>query len=245
MRIYDPCSGSGGMLILSKQYLDEHGGNRGTSALRPGVERRRLGDLQDEHAAHGIPDADIQNDDTLAAPQHTEGGELMRFDRVITNPPFSQNYERKDMHVPRAVPLRLVPGGRQEGRPHVRAAHARRAAARRDGGDGHAPRRAFPRRRREGHPQGLLDEDLLDAVIGLPPNLFYGTGIPACILVLRAQRARSPRRARARCSSSTPTPSSARAAPRTTCARAHREDRQRVHAFEDIDGYARVVSATS
>src|SRR2546426_3462979 len=38
--------------------------------------------------------------------------------------------------------------------------------------------------------KGLLDDDLLDAVIGLAPNLFYGTGIPACILVLRAKGAR-------------------------------------------------------
>ena len=43
---------------------------------------------------HGIRDADIRNGDTLAEPQHVEGGELMRFDRVITNPPFSQNYDR-------------------------------------------------------------------------------------------------------------------------------------------------------
>ena len=42
--------------------------------------------------------------------------------------------------------------------------------------------------------KGLLDDDLLDAVIGLAPNLFYGTGIPACILVLRAQGAKPPER---------------------------------------------------
>jgi len=41
---------------------------------------------------HGIPDADLRNGDTLAEPLHVDGGELMRFDRVITNPPFSQNY---------------------------------------------------------------------------------------------------------------------------------------------------------
>lgn len=46
---------------------------------------------------HGIPDADIQNDDTLENPRHLERGELMRFDRVITNPPFSQNYKRDGM----------------------------------------------------------------------------------------------------------------------------------------------------
>ena len=61
--------------------------------------------------------------------------------------------------------------------------------------DRHAARRAVPRRRRTRHPQGLLDDDLLDAVIGLAPNLFYGTGIPACILVLRAKGAKPPERA--------------------------------------------------
>ena len=42
---------------------------------------------------HGISNAEIANEDTLAAPQHhDEYGELLRFDRVLTNPPFSQNY---------------------------------------------------------------------------------------------------------------------------------------------------------
>jgi type I restriction enzyme M protein len=39
--------------------------------------------------------------------------------------------------------------------------------------------------------KGIVEDDLLEAVIGLPPNLFYGTGIPACILVLRARGAKS------------------------------------------------------
>ena len=42
---------------------------------------------------------------------------------------------------------------------------------------------------------GLLDDDLIEAVIGLAPNLFYGTGIPACVLVLRAQAPSQPERA--------------------------------------------------
>jgi type I restriction enzyme M protein len=45
---------------------------------------------------HGIPDADIQREDVLLHPLHREGGELKRFHRVITNPPFSQNYSRGD-----------------------------------------------------------------------------------------------------------------------------------------------------
>src|SRR5205814_8222718 len=41
---------------------------------------------------------------------------------------------------------------------------------------------------------GFVNDDLLEAVIGLPPNLFYGTGIPACILVMRAPGAKPPER---------------------------------------------------
>jgi type I restriction enzyme M protein len=46
---------------------------------------------------HGIQDADIRNGDTLADPQHVRDGALMRFDRVITNPPFSQGYDPDEM----------------------------------------------------------------------------------------------------------------------------------------------------
>ena len=42
--------------------------------------------------------------------------------------------------------------------------------------------------------QGILEDDLLEAVIGLPPNLFYGTSIPACILILRAKGSKPPER---------------------------------------------------
>jgi hypothetical protein len=49
---------------------------------------------------HGAPDADIQNEDTIGRPLHKEEGELMLFDRVISNPPFSQNYSRSDLDFP-------------------------------------------------------------------------------------------------------------------------------------------------
>ena len=56
MSVYDPCSGSGGMLILSKDYVEEHGGNAAQPAPgRPGVQRRGLVDLEDEPAAARHP----------------------------------------------------------------------------------------------------------------------------------------------------------------------------------------------
>jgi type I restriction enzyme M protein len=72
MRIYDPCSGSGGMLILAAEYIEEHGGNpRRTSALRPGGQRRRLVDLEDEHDPARHRRRRPRNGDTLGRPLHT------------------------------------------------------------------------------------------------------------------------------------------------------------------------------
>jgi type I restriction enzyme M protein len=95
MRVYDPCSGSGGMLILAKEYT-----STSTAATRadPTSAGRRPTAPSGRSAKmnmllHGISDADLRNGRHPGrAPAHVEGGELMRFDRVITNPPFSQNY---------------------------------------------------------------------------------------------------------------------------------------------------------
>jgi type I restriction enzyme M protein len=87
----------------------------------------------------------------------------MRFDRVLTNPPFSINWgnteKTADGNPPgrpssrRALPLRPGAAGRQEGRPDVPAAHAGRHARRRHGRHRDAARRAVPRRRGTRHPR--------------------------------------------------------------------------------------------
>ena len=69
MRIYDPCSGSGGMLILSKEYVDEHGGNPKDLALFGQENNGRVWSISKMNLLlHGIPDADIRNGDALADP---------------------------------------------------------------------------------------------------------------------------------------------------------------------------------
>jgi len=86
MRVYDPCSGSGGMLILSNEYVEEHGGNPRDLALFGQEDNGGVWSISKMNMIlHGIADADLRNGDTLAEPLHVEGGELMRFDRVITN----------------------------------------------------------------------------------------------------------------------------------------------------------------
>src|SRR6202165_2583540 len=135
---------------------------------------------------HGIADADIRNEDTLASPEHLESGELIRFDRVITNPPFSQNYTRDGIPFPERFRFGFCP---ESGKKADLMFVQHMLAVLRSAGmvvtvmpHGVLFRGGAEKQIRT----GFLDEDILDTVIGLGPNLFYGTGIPACILVLRA-----------------------------------------------------------
>jgi type I restriction enzyme M protein len=191
MRIYDPCEGSGGILVLSKESLDERGLNSKNLGLYGQESNGGVWSISKMNMLlHGIPDADIRNGDTLAEPLHVEGGELMRFDRVLTNPPFSQNYDRDGIPFPERFRFGFCPeGGKKADLMFVQ----HMVAVLRPGGmvvtvmpHGVLFRGGAEKDIRS----GFLDEDLLDAVIGLGPNLFYGTGIPACILVLRAPGAK-------------------------------------------------------
>ncbi len=191
MRIYDPCSGSGGMLVLSKEYLDEHGLNSKNLGLYGQESNGGVWAISKMNMLlHGIADADIRNGDTLAEPLHTEGGELVRFDRVVTNPPFSQNYSQEGMPFKERFRFGFCP---ESGKKADLMFVQHMLAVLRSGGmvvtvmpHGVLFRGGTERDIRT----GILDEDMLDAVIGLGPNLFYGTGIPACILVLRAPGAK-------------------------------------------------------
>jgi type I restriction enzyme M protein len=143
---------------------------------------------------HGIADADIQNEDTLAHPMHREAGELMRFDRVLTNPPFSQNYTRAGTEFQERFRYGWCPESGKKAdlmfaqhmvsvlRPQGMMATVMPHGVLFRGGDEKKIR------------EGFIKDDLLEAVIGLAPNLFYGTGIPACILVMRAKGAKPGKR---------------------------------------------------
>ncbi|MFO1326077.1 MAG: class I SAM-dependent DNA methyltransferase [Rubrivivax sp.] len=197
--VYDPCVGSGGMLILAKEYIDEHGGD-GTRADLCGQEANGTvwSIAKMNMLLHGISTADLRNDDTLAEPQHAEGGELMRFDRVLSNPPFSINWgtadtDRQGQPVFRPkFPERFRYGQVALGSKKADLMFLQHMlAVTRDGGmvatvmpHGVLFRGGEERAIRA----AMIEADLLEAVIGLPANLFYGTGIPACVLVLRQQQ---------------------------------------------------------
>jgi type I restriction enzyme M protein len=176
------------MLILSKQYVEEHGGNPFNLRLYGQDNNGGVWSMcKMNMILHGIPDADVQNDDTLWNPLHLDGGELMRFDRVITNPPFSQNYTRDGMKFPERFRYGFCP---ETGKKADLMFLQHMLSVLRTNGmmatvmpHGVLFRGSVEKEIRK----GIIKDDVLEAVIGLPPNLFYGTGIPACILVCRAK----------------------------------------------------------
>jgi len=204
MSLYDPTVGSGGMLIQARDYVRECGGDASELSLNG---QEKMGTTWSickmNMLLHGISHADIRNADTLADPQHLdEQGELRRFDRVLANPPFSQNYAKtksKDdgsgakKKEPIAFPGRFAVWMPEKGKKadlmfvqHMLAvlkADGRLATV--------MPHGVLFRggEEREAR-QHFIDKGYLEAVIGLPANLFYGTGIPACILVLNKAGAR-------------------------------------------------------
>ena len=196
--IYDPCCGSGGMLIAAKEYIDEHGEDgRKANLFGQKINGTIWSIARMNMLLHGISNADLHNDDPLSDPRHVAGGELMRFDRVLTQPPFSLPWGNADKNAdgtPAWVPR--FPGRFRYGQVPLGAKKAdlmflqHMLAVTRDGG---MVATAMPHGVlfRGGEEKviraGIIDDDLLEAVIGVAPNLFYGTGIPACILVLRRQ----------------------------------------------------------
>jgi len=188
MSVYDPCSGSGGMLILSKDYVEENGGNGRNLALAGQEKDGSVWAISKMNLLlHGIPDADLlnNNDGTLEDPAHIRGGELMRFDRVITNPPFSLNYSKDAIPFPERFRYGYTPETGKKA--DLMFVQHMLAVTRTDGivatvmPHGVLFRAGDERKIRS----GMLDDDIIEAVIGLGPQLFYGTGIPACILILR------------------------------------------------------------
>lgn len=192
MRVYDPTVGSGGMLIQVRDYVREKGLDASKVSL---FGQEKMGTTWSickmNMLLHGIPDADIRQQDTLREPQHKdETNQLRRFDRVLANPPFSQNYIKKDIQFPGRFPVWMPEKGKKADLMFVqhmlavlkgdgRLATVMPHGVLFRGGEEREARKHF------------IDQGYLEAVIGLPGNLFYGTGIPACILVLNKAGAAS------------------------------------------------------
>jgi type I restriction enzyme M protein len=194
MEVYDPCVGSGGMLILTKQHIEEHGSNARNLRLYGQDDNGGVWAICKMNLLlHGISNAVIERGDVLTVPGK-EGGKVKHYDRVLSNPPFSHNYSRGDKDTPMEFPDRFRYGfcpttGKKA---DLMFAQHMLSVLKANGimatvmSHGVLFRGGEEKKIR----QKFIDNDHLEAVIGLPSNLFYGTGIPACILVMRPEGAK-------------------------------------------------------
>ncbi|WP_283675963.1 type I restriction-modification system subunit M [Clostridium perfringens] len=185
-RIYDPTCGSGGMLIQSIEYVKKYGGNpKNLSLFGQEINLSTWAICKMNMLFHGAKGADIQKGDTIREPKHTEGGALKVFDKVLANPPFSlKNWGVEEAshdafhRFTYGIPPKSY--GDLAFVEHMLASlnmKGKMASV--------VPHGVLFRGAAEGKiRKGFIEDDLIEAVIGLPQNLFYGTGIPAAILVL-------------------------------------------------------------
>jgi type I restriction enzyme M protein len=190
MEIYDPTVGSGGMLIQSQQYVAEVGGNSRNLSLYGQEDNGGTWSIcKMNMILHGINAADIRQGDTIKDPLHiADSGELKRFDRVIANPPFSQNYSRKEMKFDTRFHTFMPESGKKADLMFVQhmiavlKADGKMAVVMPHGVLFRGGEEKTARKK-------IIEQGILEAVIGLPSGLFYGTGIPACVLVVSKQGA--------------------------------------------------------
>ena len=181
--IYDPTAGSGGFLIQSHQYVEEQGQDANDLALYGQDSNGTVWSICNMNMIlHNITRFTIENGDTLEDPQILENGQVRKFDRVLANPPFSQNYSRANVKYTsrfrewcpesgKKADLMFVQHMLASLKPDGRMATIMPHGVLFRGGKEKLIRELF------------INDDCIEAIISLPPGLFYGTGIPACVLV--------------------------------------------------------------
>lgn len=203
-RIYDPTCGSGGLLLKAYNKVPSHK----VAVYGQEVNNQTWALCIMNMFLHNVDDAKIWQGDTLANPQNIKDDKLMKFQCVVANPPFSldkwdsgflsgisgENKKKEKMNAS------LDPFGRFAwGVPpsskgdYAFVLHMLHCLDENDGRMAVVlPHGVLFRGASEGKiRKEIIEFNLLDAVIGLPANLFYGTGIPACILVFKKNRGRS------------------------------------------------------
>lgn len=199
MRISDPTCGSGGMLIQCAEYVGTKEGKRLGEPINVTLhgQERNLGTwaiAKMNLLLHGLRDARIEKGDTIRNPRLLDAeGNLILYDRVIANPPFSldkwgadeaggdgekSSFNRFKYGIPAknigdfAFVQHMLATLNKDGKCGVVMPHG---VLFRGSGDGRIRK-------------AMLQDDLIEAIIGLPENLFAGTGIPAIVLILNRHK---------------------------------------------------------
>lgn len=191
--VYDPACGTGGMLIEVVQHVRESGGRvqllwgkvfgQEKNLTTAGIARMNL-------FLHGVEDFEIVRGDTLRDPAFFIGDELATFDCVIANPPFSLEKWGEEVWVGDRFGRSFASVPPKKSGDYAWVQHMVKSMAVKTGRlavvlpQGALFRRGAEQRIR----MHLLEEDLVEAVISLAPNLFYGTGLAACVMVLRGRK---------------------------------------------------------
>jgi type I restriction enzyme M protein len=192
--IYDPTAGSGGFLLEAYDYLKQKSGEKIAKTLYLYGQELNISTFaiaKINMFLHGLDSADIRRGDTLANPQFlTQNGNLQTFDIAVANPPYSikdweseifrtnkygrlEGYDMPpEKNADYAFVLHIIKSMNVNGRAGIVLPHG---VLFRGGAEG---------RIRE----QILKNDLIEAVIALPSKLFYGTGIPAAILILNKNK---------------------------------------------------------
>ncbi|WP_370582979.1 N-6 DNA methylase [Microcystis sp. LEGE 08355] len=186
--IYDPTVGSGGFLIQSYQYVEEQGQNPQNLALYGQDSNGTVWSICNMNMIlHNVTRFTIENGDTLEEPLILENGQIRKFDRVLANPPFSQDYSRSNLKFTNRFREFCPEKGKKADLMFVQHMIASLKP------DGHMatimPHGVLFRGGKEKLIREILiEDDLIEAIISLPPGLFYGTGIPACVLVVNKNK---------------------------------------------------------
>ena len=181
--VYDPTCGSGSLLLRVAKEVDDVSSFYGQEMNPTTYNLCRMNMIM--HDVH-YKKFDIKNENTLEKPQHED----MRFEAIVANPPFSAKWSASPLFMSDdrfSAYGKLAPSSKADfafvqHMVHQLADNGTMAVV--------LPHGVLFRGAAEGHIRKYLIEDrnFLDAVIGLPANIFYGTSIPTCILVLKKER---------------------------------------------------------
>ena len=184
--VYDPACGSGSLLLRVARHVEDVGHFYGQELNNTTYNLARMNMiLHDVHFSR----FDIRQEDTLEHPQHTD----LHFEAIVANPPFSAHWSANAIHM---SDDRFSQYGKLAPSSKADYAFIQHMIYQLDDNGTAAvvmPHGVLFRGAAEGHIRKhiIAENNYLDAVIGLPANIFYGTSIPTCIMVFKKCRTNS------------------------------------------------------